>query len=116
VLLCSGKRLKAGFGLAEAGEADIAAEDSHGFKERRRVFTSADRDPDGLEGLPGLQTQVRSGSTKRLIERIVIEAGGSENLLRVLEDAECEIRIALLRDQVGWVVGGELGQEEEVGG
>jgi hypothetical protein len=46
--------LEAGFGLADAGQAEVAAEDDHGFKERRRVFASADGDPDGLEGLPGL--------------------------------------------------------------
>ncbi len=43
------KRFEAGFGLADAGEADLAAEDNHGFKERRRVLASADGDPDGLE-------------------------------------------------------------------
>jgi hypothetical protein len=46
--------LQAGFGLADAGEAEIAAEDGHGFKERRGVFSSADGDPYGLKGLPGL--------------------------------------------------------------
>jgi hypothetical protein len=48
------ERLKAGFGLADAGEADFAAEDGHGFKERRRVLASADGDADGLKHRPGL--------------------------------------------------------------
>jgi hypothetical protein len=52
------QRLKAGFGLADAGETDVAAEDGQGFKERGRVSASADGDSDGLEGLPGLQTKV----------------------------------------------------------
>jgi len=47
-------RLKAGFGLADAGEAEFAAEDGHGLKERGRVFASADGDADGLECLAGL--------------------------------------------------------------
>ena len=36
--------------------------------------------------------------------------------MRLLEDAAGESGIALLRDQLGWVVGSELGEEEEVGG
>jgi hypothetical protein len=47
-------RVEVFFGLAEAGEAEVAAEDRHGFKERRGIFASADGDADGLEGLPGL--------------------------------------------------------------
>jgi hypothetical protein len=46
--------LKAFFGLTDAVETGLATEDGHGFKERRRVFPSADGDPYGLEGLPGL--------------------------------------------------------------
>jgi hypothetical protein len=42
------------FSLAYAFEAEVAAEDDHGFKERRGVLASADGDADGLEGLPGL--------------------------------------------------------------
>jgi hypothetical protein len=86
--------LQAGFGLVDAGEAEFAAEDGHGFKERRRVFASADGDPDGLEGLPGLQTQVQGCGSKSLVQRIVIERGCGENLLGVLEDADCEGGIA----------------------
>ena len=50
----STERLKAIFGLADALKADLAAEDNHGFKERRSVLASADGHPNGLEGLPGL--------------------------------------------------------------
>jgi hypothetical protein len=46
--------LKAFFGLANALKANFVAENNHGFKERRRVLASANGDPDGLEGLPGL--------------------------------------------------------------
>ena len=55
--LCSGERLKAGFGLTEAGEAEVAAEDGHGFKERRRVLASADGHPDGLKHGTGLEAE-----------------------------------------------------------
>jgi hypothetical protein len=48
--------LQARFCLVDSFEADLAAEDNHGFKERRGVLASADGDADGLEGLPGLQT------------------------------------------------------------
>ena len=48
---------KTGFGLADAGEANLAAEDNHGFKKRRRVFASADGDPDGLEHGTGLEAE-----------------------------------------------------------
>jgi hypothetical protein len=71
--LCSFYRLKAGYGLADAGKARLAVEDDQGFKERWRVFASADGDPDGLEGLPCLQTKLRSGSAKGLVERIMIK-------------------------------------------
>jgi hypothetical protein len=54
MLLRLTERLQAGCGLADAGEAEIAAEDGHGFKERRGVLASADGDADGLKGLPGL--------------------------------------------------------------
>ena len=108
--------MKAGFGLADAGEAELTAEDGHGFKERRRVFASTDGDSDGLEHWPGLQTKVRGCGSKRLVERIVIESGCGENFQRVLEDAAGQCGIAFLGDQLGGVVGGELGEEEEVGG
>ena len=74
--LCSSERLKSGFGLLDAGQARFAAQDYQGFKERRRVLASADGDPYGLEGLPGLQPQMHSGGAESLIERIVIERGG----------------------------------------
>ena len=51
----SDERLKTCLGLANAGQAEVAAEDGHGFKKRGGVFASADGDADGLEGLPGLQ-------------------------------------------------------------
>jgi len=70
--LRSAERLQAFFGLQDADEAQFATEDSHGFKERRRVFASADGDPDGLEGLRGFQTQVRCRGSKCLVELIVI--------------------------------------------
>jgi hypothetical protein len=41
---------------------------------------------------------------------------GGEELLRVLEDAAGESGVALLRDQLGGVVGRELIDEEEIGG
>jgi hypothetical protein len=76
--------LKAFYGLADAGKTDIAAEDGHGFKERWRVFAAANGDADGLEGLPGLQTQMRGCSSKRLVERIMIEVDGGQNFQGVL--------------------------------
>ena len=48
------RAFKVGFGFLDAGEADIAAKDDHGFKERRRVFASADGDADGLKHRTGL--------------------------------------------------------------
>ncbi len=114
--MCSTERFKPGFGLTDAGEAEFVAEDGHGFKERRRVFTSADGDADGLEGLPGLQTQARGCGSKSLVERIVVERGCGEDFQRVLEDSAGEGGVALLRDQLGGVVRRELGEEEEVGG
>src|ERR1035438_6130665 len=48
---------------------------------------------------------------------ILVEGGCGEDLLGVLEDAQGHGRIATLRrDQLGGVVGGELGEEEEIGG
>ena len=115
--LISGERLQAVFGLADASETDVAAENGHGFKEWRRILASADGDTDGLKHRPGLQTQLRSGGTKRLVQRIVVESSCCENLLRVLEDAESHSGIAALgRNQLGWVVGRELFQKEEIGG
>ncbi len=52
--LCSTERFKVGFGLAYAGEADVAAKHDHGFKERGRVLASADGDADGLKHRTGL--------------------------------------------------------------
>src|ERR1700677_1106768 len=46
----------------------------------------------------------------------MIERGGGEDFLGVLEDAPDERRIAFLRNQVGWVVEGQLFDEEKVGG
>jgi len=53
--VASGERLKTGFGLEDAGEAEVATEDGHGFKEGRGIFTAADGDADGLKGGPGLE-------------------------------------------------------------
>ena len=113
---CSAERLKAGFGLADSFEANFAAEDGHGFKQRRRVFASADGDADGLKHGAGLQTQMRSGGSQCLVERIMIEGDCGEDFLGVLKNAQGESGIAFLRDQVGWVVGREFFDEEEVGG
>jgi hypothetical protein len=79
--------LKAGYGLADSGKARLAAEDDQGFKERWRVFAPADCDPDGLEGLPCLQTKLHSGSAKNMVERIMIEGRPGQNFLRMLQDA-----------------------------
>ncbi len=38
-------------------KADVAAEDDHGFEERRGVFASAYGDSDGLEHGAGLQAE-----------------------------------------------------------
>ena len=78
--LFSSERLQAGFGLADAGKADVASEDGHGFKQRRRVFAAADGDPDGLEGLPSLQTQVRGCCSKRLSSESEPETGSNEGV------------------------------------
>jgi hypothetical protein len=43
------------FGLADAGEADFAAQDDHGFEERRGVLAAADGYADGLEHGAGFQ-------------------------------------------------------------
>jgi hypothetical protein len=102
--------------LADAGQTHIAAEDGHGFKERGRVFAAADGDADGLKGLPGLQTKLRGCCSKSLVERIVIEVDGGEEFKSVLEDAAAESGVALLRDELGGVVGRELIDEEEIGG
>jgi len=57
MVLNSGERLQAGFGLEDAGEAEIAAEDGHGIKQRRRVLASADgnavSDPSSRGGFAG---------------------------------------------------------------
>jgi len=47
--MCSTDRLQAFFGLADACEADVAAQNGHGFKQGRRVLASAHGDADGLE-------------------------------------------------------------------
>jgi hypothetical protein len=78
--------LKADFGLFDASEAKVAAEDGQGSKKRGRVFAAADGDADGLKGLPGLQTKVLGGSAKRLVERIVIEGRRGQNFLSILQD------------------------------
>ena len=107
--------MQAGRGLADASEAELATEDGHGFKERRRVFSSADCDPDGLEHGTSLESERSGGSAKGLVQRIVIEKGRRKDFKRVLKNAASESGIALLGDQVGRVVGSELGQEEEIG-
>ncbi len=57
------------------------------------------------------------GGAESLVERVVIEGDAGEDFQRVLEDAAGHGGIATLRrDQLGWVVGGELIEEEEVGG
>ena len=67
------ERLQVVFGLLDALEADIAAEDNHGFKERRRILASANCDPDGLKHRPGFQTELDARLAQRLVERIMIE-------------------------------------------
>ena len=88
--------MKAFFGLADAGEAQLAAEDNHGFKQRRRVFASADGDTDWLEHLPGLQTQLIGCGAKCMVQRIVIEGDGGQNFEGVRKDATGQRGIALL--------------------
>ena len=102
--------------MADAFEADVAAQDGHGFKERRRVFASADGDADGLEHGTGLEAERRGGCAQSLLQRIVVEGGCRRDLLGVLKDPAGQGGIALLRDQLGGVVGRELVDEEEVGG
>src|ERR1039457_5755379 len=115
-MLCSTKRLEAVLGLPDALEADLAAQDDHGFKKRRRILASADCDRDGLEGLSGLQTQVRGCRSKCLIQRIMVERGSGEHLPGLLQDTPCKRSIALLRYQFRRVIRRELRQKKEVGG
>src|ERR1039458_8706732 len=104
----SSERLKDGFGLLDAGEAELAAEDNHGFKERRRVFASANGHPDGLEGLPGLQTKLCGSFAQCLVQRIVIEGCCGQNLKSMPENAQGHGHIATLRrDKLGGVVRSE---------
>ena len=63
-------------GFLYAFEAELAAENKHGFKEGRCVLASADSDTNGLEGLPGLQAKVSGGCSKSLVERVVVEGCG----------------------------------------
>ncbi len=100
--------MQAVFGLADSFQADFAAEDDHGLKQRRRVFASADGDADGLKHRPGLQAQMSGGGAQRLVERIVIEGGCGQDLLRRAKNAQRESGIAFLRDQLGWIVGREF--------
>ena len=111
------EHFKLGFGLLNASEAHIAAEDNHGFKERRRVLAPADGDPDGLEHGAGLEAERRGGLAQSFVQRIVVEGGRGQNLLRGLEARrQRHRRIALLRDQLGGIVGRELIEKEEVRG
>ncbi len=109
--------MQTGFGLADAREADFAAEDDQGFKERRRVFAPADGHPDRLEHRTGFEAECLGGFAQSMVQRIVIEGRCGENFLGMLKDAEGHGRIATLGgDQLGRVVGGEVLQKEEVGG
>jgi len=112
-----GERLQVGLGLLDASEADIAAEDDHGFKERGRVFASADGDTEGLEHGSGLEAKRSGGGSEGLVERVVIKSGYGEDLLGVLEDAEGHGDIATFRrDKFCGVVGSKFLEEEKVGG
>ncbi len=109
--------MKAGLGLADAFEANLAAEHNHGFKKRRRVLAPANGDPDGLKHRTGLESERSGGLAQRLIERIVIERRCGQDLLGMLQDFARKSGIASLgRDQLGGVVGSELVEKEEVGG
>jgi hypothetical protein len=107
--------LKAGFGLADAGEAEVAAEDGQGFKERRRVFASADGDADGLEHGAGFEAKRCSAAWR--------SAWSSESWSkgRWLEPPGHAAGRAgpwphrPFGGSARRVVGGELGEEEEVG-
>ena len=46
-----------GFGLADAFQAHVAAQNGHGFKQRRRILAAADGDPDGLEHGTGFEAE-----------------------------------------------------------
>src|SRR5579863_3397674 len=50
--------LQLGDGLGDAAEADVAAEDDHGFEEGWCVFAAADGDPYGLEHGAGLEAEL----------------------------------------------------------
>jgi len=104
------------FGLQHALQAYLSSQHRHGFKERWRVFASADSDADGLKGLPGLETEFIRGRAQSCVERIVIEIRCRQHLLCGFEHAYGHRRIALLRNQFGGIVGRELRQKEEIGG
>src|SRR6476660_5573616 len=100
--------MELGFSLADAFEADVAAEDGHGFKKRRRVLTPADGHADGLKHGTGFEAERGGGLAQRLLQGLVVERGRDEHLLGVLQDAEGEGGIAFLRYQLGGVVWREL--------
>ncbi len=65
---------------------------------------------------PALRPSEAAACAQCLVERIVIESGRGKDLPGVLEDAAGQGGIALLRNQLGRVVGRELGDKEKVGG
>ena len=72
------------YGLADALQAEVAAEDDEGFKEGGRVFAAADGDANGLEGLPGLEAEGGGGGSQSFVERVVVECGVGQNFVRGL--------------------------------
>ena len=94
----------------------VAAQNGHGFKQRRSILAPADGHADGLEHGAGLHAEGGGGVAERLFQRIVIEGRCGQHLLRMLQDAAGERGVALLRNQLGGVVRRELVDKEKIGG
>ena len=70
----------------------LAAEHGQRFKQRRRNFAAADRDPNRLEHLAGLDFHVRRGGAQSGVQSVVIEFRGSQGFPRLSQ--HCQRRVA----------------------
>ena len=72
--------------LTDALEAGFPSENCQGFKKRRRVLPTADGDSDRLKHLSRLYSQLLSGSSESMIQRIVSELRIRQHVAAFLQE------------------------------
>src|SRR5947208_1865231 len=91
-------------GLPDAAEHGRTSDRFESAEQRRSGLAAAYRDPNGLEHLPGLDTERFGRRAESRFEPVVGELRGCEGGAGLLQDSKRECRVAFLRDQLLRVV------------